>query len=89
MVIKRELLEEAALIVEGDRKEDYGDTYESFGNIADLWTAYLKTNISASDVAAMMIMLKLCRAKHFPTHKDSWLDIAGYSACGYEVANGK
>ena len=42
--------------------------------------------ISPADVAAMMIMLKISRARQTPTHKDSWVDMAGYAACGYEVA---
>ena len=85
-VMKRELLEEAANIVEGQRKEDYGETYKSFERISNLWSAYLSCPISPSDVTAMMIMLKISRAKQTPTHKDSWVDMAGYAACGYEVA---
>ena len=84
--MKRELLEEAANIVEGQRKEDYGETYKSFERISNLWSAYLSCPISPSDVAAMMFMLKISRAKQTPTHKDSWVDMAGYAACGYEVA---
>lgn len=85
--MKRELLEEAANIVEGQRKEDYGETYKSFERISNLWSAYLSCPVSPSDVAAMMIMLKISRAKQTPTHKDSWVDMAGYAACGYEVSN--
>lgn len=84
--MKKELLEEAANIVEGQRKEDYGETYKSFESISNLWSAYLSCPVSPSDVAAMMIMLKISRAKQTPTHKDSWVDMAGYAACGYEVA---
>lgn len=84
--MKRELLEEAANIVEGQRKEDYGETYKSFERISNLWSAYLSCPVSPSDIAAMMIMLKISRAKQTPTHKDSWVDMAGYAACGYEVS---
>lgn len=39
------------------------------------------------DVAAMMAMLKIARiATTSGKHKDSWLDLAGYAACGWEVA---
>ena len=33
-----------------------------------------------------MVLMKLARIKGSNgTHKDSWVDIAGYAACGYEV----
>jgi hypothetical protein len=35
--------------------------------------------------AMMMICVKLARLIQTPSHKDSWLDIAGYSKCGEEV----
>jgi hypothetical protein len=34
----------------------------------------------------MMILLKMARLQHRPDFYDSWLDIAGYAACGYDVA---
>jgi hypothetical protein len=40
--------------------------------------------MSAHDVAAMMIMIKLSRIAWTPEDIDHWVDIAGYAACGYE-----
>ena len=38
------------------------------------------------DVAAMMALLKIARLMSNPEHVDSWIDGAGYLACGGEVA---
>jgi len=38
------------------------------------------------DVAAMMALMKLGRIAGNPAHMDSWIDLAGYSACGGEIA---
>jgi hypothetical protein len=34
----------------------------------------------------MMIQLELARIKTSPEHADHWIDVAGYAACGGEVA---
>jgi hypothetical protein len=39
----------------------------------------------AGDVALLMIGMKLARLRHNPSHEDSWVDVAGYAACGMEV----
>ena len=38
------------------------------------------------DVAAMMALLKIARASVNPEHVDSWIDGAGYMACGGEIS---
>lgn len=47
--------------------------------------AYVPT-ITPADVAAMMAMLKLARIAKSPEKADSWIDLAGYAACGGECA---
>jgi hypothetical protein len=37
----------------------------------------------------MLGLLKIARLRANPTHRDSWVDLAGYAACGYEVAAGE
>nr|DAK94186.1 MAG TPA: hypothetical protein [Caudoviricetes sp.] len=51
-----------------------------------LWTAYTGNDISPVDVAQMMILLKVARAKGNPKHQDNWVDMAGYAACAGEIA---
>jgi hypothetical protein len=43
----------------------------------------------AHDVAIMMALLKISRLSWEPTKKDSWVDLAGYAACGYEIITNK
>lgn len=73
--------------VNGSRAVAHGDPENSFAGIADLWSAYLHITLSPADVALMMCLLKTARLRGNPTHADSWVDLAGYAACGAEVAN--
>ena len=82
---RKEILETAAHIVSGQRETDYGPPEDSFQNIAALWSAYLGTNISSIDVTVMMILLKVARMYGGAGTDDTWVDIAGYAACGGEI----
>ena len=83
---RKEILEEAARIVTGERQNQYGDAEDSFGLIAGLWGDYLNHPVSSKDVALMMILLKVAREKGGKGKADNWADIAGYAACGGEIA---
>jgi len=83
---RAEILAAAAQAVSHDRNATHGEPEDSFGLIAAYWTAHLDQSISRADVAVMMNLLKLARIKTSPEHADHWIDIAGYAACGGEVA---
>ena len=83
---REEILARAKDIVSGDRDKTYGIPENSFGYIARLWSDYLGCTIRPCDVANMMILFKIARSQYNPDHYDSWVDIAGYAACGGEVA---
>lgn len=85
---RKTILDAAEKCVCHDRQDTYGKPEDSFGAIADLWTAYLGTGqeIDPVDVANMMVLLKIGRAKENPKHADNWIDIAGYAACAGEIA---
>lgn len=86
---RKELLEEAAKITNGERQDHYGTPEDNFARIAALWNAYLgKPYLAVQDVAAMMILLKTARIAADPKHLDSWVDIAGYASCGGEIVSG-
>ncbi len=78
------IIEEAKALVKGDRQKDYGDMQESFNRIAGLWSAYLGIDVNALDVAKMMILLKVSRAKN-SNHRDSYIDIVGYVECADQL----
>ena len=95
---REEILDGAKACVLKDRDDQYGAPEDSFGCIAELWTAYLKAqvpalcgelspvDVSPVDVAAMLALLKIARIARSPCKADNWIDLAGYAACGGEVA---
>ena len=83
---RAEILAATKLNVFGKREHDYGKLEDSFGLIAKLWTVYIGCSINAVDVAVMMALLKIARLTVNPQHMDSWVDLAGYAACGGEIA---
>jgi hypothetical protein len=80
------VLEDALAAVNGERNQSYSEPEDNFGRTAQLWSAYLTVDITAVDVAVLMVLLKVARLMHTPGHVDSWVDIAGYAACGADVA---
>lgn len=81
-----EILTEAGHIVNGARADAYGGPEDSFFQIANLWSAYKGQAFTMEDVAIMLALLKIARLRNSPSHKDSWVDLAGYAACGAECA---
>jgi len=80
------ILETANEYVTRDRAVTHGDAEDSFGKLAAIWGARLGVHIRPDQVAIMMLDLKTVRAWDNPKHQDNWIDMAGYAACGGEVA---
>lgn len=89
---RKQVLDAAALCVTHDRNDTYGGPEDSFAIIADLWSVYWqatgRVNFEAHDVALMFALMKTARLVRNPKHADSWVDLAGYAACGAECAQG-
>lgn len=83
---RADILDTAKEYVTKDRAATHGDAERNFGLIAAYWSAHLNRNISPHDVAVMMTLLKLARAKSNPKHVDNWIDGCGYLALGGEAA---
>lgn len=90
---RADILHAAEKCVCGQRETDYGTPEDNFKAIAELWSAYLdrmsvgkygNTIVEAKDVAAMMALLKIARIAAGGGKADSWIDLAGYAACGAE-----
>ncbi len=80
------LLQLAHAAVHGSRQENYGDQLANFQRIADRMTLTLQEKlvepITALDVAMLMVDVKMGRLTHTGgTHRDSWIDVAGYAEC--------
>lgn len=83
---RQDILDEASKCVNIDRTQNYGPPEQGFKNIAEIWSVILGTPITSAQVAQCMVGLKLARLIQSPGHKDSWVDIAGYAACGWEAS---
>lgn len=99
---RSEILDTAKKCICGDRDQQYGSPEQSFEAIAALWGCYLwhkndlgqqkgvgKNFISPDDVAAMMVLFKMARVATGSYSADSWVDAAGYAACGGEIGGNK
>lgn len=84
--IRADVLDTAKTYVLKDRNATHGDPEDNFGRIAELWSAYKRVQFNATDVAAMMALMKVARIAQSPEHRDSWIDLAGYAACGAGIA---
>ncbi len=94
---RAEILEQARVCVTGERERDYGSPENNFETIGLLWGIYLNAahpeelkmfpvnGITPKDVAAMMALLKIARIAT-GNNPDSFIDLAGYAACGGEIA---
>lgn len=82
---RKSILEDAEKCVCGHREDDYGSPEDSFATIAELWTAYNGTLFTPVDVAMMMALLKIARIAGGRGSEDSFVDLAGYAACGGEI----
>ena len=80
-----QILNQASVLVKGQREKDYGDKVENHDNIARLWSAYLGIKIEAHDLALMMVLLKMARTKLGEVSKDTYIDMSAYSAIAGEI----
>ena len=62
-----------------ERAKHYGDPGMNVRRIAALWGAYLGVDVTAHDVAWMMVLLKASRSKVDPDHLDNYEDAHGYT----------
>ncbi len=87
---RAELLRDALAAVNDDRNRTYGSPVANFTTTADALTAlgfsFQGVALTPASVAIMMATLKLARLVNTPGHRDSWVDLAGYAACGFEAS---
>ena len=81
----KEFLEKANTLIAGNREKDYGDKVHNHNNISKLWSAYKGIEITAHDVAIMMVLLKIARTKLGVVSEDTYIDMAAYGAIAGEI----
>lgn len=78
------ILDEAKTII-GERGEDYGGFESNFERISRLACIATGLNISAYEVALIMVCLKLARIRQAPRKRDSYVDLIAYAAFAAEL----
>ena len=91
---KEEILALAKEMVSKDRNKTHGDAFKNHAEIAEFWNIFLDgklrpmANITAADVAIMMILLKISRTNQGEKFNlDNFVDMAGYSAIAGEIGD--
>jgi|SRR6267378_4036058 len=80
------VLESAHAIIYGEREETYGDPAKNLRVIAEYWSTHISATygirvyLTTSDVCSMMVLLKQARLTNDPAHRDSEVDVCGYTA---------
>lgn len=85
MMTRSETLDKAKACVCGQRENEYGSPEDNFTAIAGFWSVYKGVEFTANDVAMMMALLKIARIRTGTATDDSYVDLAGYAACGAEI----
>lgn len=84
-----DVLDEAAHLISGDRNNSYGPPHQDFKRTAEALNAFgysVNDNpLMPHDVALIISVVKISRLMWSPEKRDSWVDLAGYAACGYEA----
>lgn len=84
--VREIILDSAAKVICGQKEEDYGAPEENFARIAKLWSVTLGIDVQPWQVCMCLGQVKDARLMHDPKHWDSWVDRAGYTGLGAELA---
>ena len=91
-MIRKQVLDTATEYVCKDRQATHGKPENTFANHAALWSVYLTgvtgvpIQLQPHQVAHMMVLFKVGRSMANPENLENYIDAAGYSACGAELA---
>jgi hypothetical protein len=88
--VKATIADEAKNIVNGARRNAYGRPEANFARIARFWKAYFDNtgrpiDLTAADVSPLMRLMKEARLCETPDHRDSFVDLVGYTLTGAEI----
>jgi hypothetical protein len=79
-LLPEEILKEAACLITGQRAKQHGDYTKLHTRIADLWSSYLKSNISPEQAALCMALVKVARDEVGGENPDDAVDASAYVA---------
>jgi len=82
---RKEILDKASDLINGDRAETYGDAYEMHRRIAAGWSEILGHEVRPHEVALCMAWVKMARIVESEDHADSYVDGVAYIALAGEI----
>lgn len=88
-MLRKNLLQDVEAIICKERQDTYGAPEQSFDRIANYWSIYLGTPVTAVQVANMMILLKIARMQGPVYKRDNYLDAAGYAIIAASMLEGE
>lgn len=83
---RKKVLSEAERLIATDRQDAYGTPYLNHLRIAQLWSAYLETEITPEQVAMCQVLVKVARSME-SFREDNFIDGAAYFAIACELAD--
>ena len=81
------ILRDAAEII-AQRRQQYGPPADHFQQVARRWSLTIGTAVRPEQVLLCQLDLKLARLAHDPRHRDSLVDLIGYSLLLHELVSG-
>lgn len=72
------ILQEAQRLTHGDRQQAYGNPFDTYDRAAAITNILLNTQLTAADLAVIMLAVKLSR-ESFGPKRDNRVDIAGFA----------
>lgn len=88
---RSDILDTAKVYVTNDRAATHGEAENNFAQIAAAWNWWMNSRltapITAYDVAMMMTLFKMARAKGNPTNTENPIDGCGYLSIAGEIAS--
>lgn len=72
------ILDEAKELVSNDRNKSYGDAKENFDKASKIFYSWTGIQLSTRQISQVMQALKMAREEANPSHRDNYVDQAGY-----------
>jgi len=84
----KEIIQKSISVV-NQRGQEYGEASQSFIRIATIASTILNRAVTAYDVSAILLAVKLGRISNDRTHEDSFVDGINYLAFMHQFADSK
>ena len=85
---EKSILQEAEIILNGDRQADYSDPVENFQRISNITSAILDKVITPEECCVVLMAVKHAR-ENFNHKRDNMVDLAAYAEILHRIKESK